>query len=496
MKQGPLQIAFIASECEPFIKTGGLADVVSSLPKALKLLGHDPFIVIPQYADINLGSMNATTVLPSMGVWMGNKLEWCSVHKVIKDEVPVYLIEFNTYFARHGLYHDDSFKDYPDNPYRFGFFTRAALQMIIDLDIRIDVLHVHDWQTALGCAYQKIWHWNHPVIGKAVSVLTIHNLAYQGVFSADCYEYLGLQWSNFTSDKFEDHGRVNFLKGGIHYADMVTTVSGKYADEVRTPELGYGLAPYLNDKAEGFQGIMNGVDYAVWNPEIDPLIPANYSVDEMNGKNTCKYYLQKRMSLSVDPVIPIFGIVSRFASQKGLELLAPIIGKAVREMICQFVILGSGDPLLETFFSQLPGQYPGRIASMIGYDNKLAHWIEAGADFFVMPSIYEPCGLNQIYSMKYGTLPLVRATGGLDESVEQYNEKTGSGTGFKFYDPTPQALYNTIGWAVSTWFDRRVHYNQMQDSAMRKDFSWKKSAEAYVKLYLQTINQKTEQHKI
>ncbi len=490
MNQKSLQIAFIASECEPFIKTGGLADVVGSLPKALKLLGHDPFIVIPLYSDINLSSMNVITLLPSMGVWMGNKLEWCAVHKVIKDDIPIYFIEFNIYFSRYGLYHDAAFKDYPDNHRRFGFFTRAALQLMIDLNIRIDILHVHDWQTALGSAYQKIWHWNHPAIGKAGSVLTIHNLAYQGVFSADCYEYLGLQWKNFTSDKFEDHGRINFLKGGIHYADMVTTVSGKYADEIRTPELGYGLAPYLSDKAENFQGIMNGVDYSVWNPEIDPLIPARYSVEDMTGKAICKQHLQERMGLSVDPQIPVFGIVSRFASQKGLDLLIPIIGDIFREMKCQFVILGAGDPSLEAFFSQLPRQFPGRIASIIGYDNELAHWIEAGADCFVMPSIYEPCGLNQIYSMKYGALPLVRATGGLDESVEQYNEKTGSGTGFKFDTPSSRALFDTIGWAISTWFDRKDHYSRMQDSAMRKDFSWTKSAGAYAKLYRLTLNLK------
>jgi starch synthase len=489
-----LRIAFIASECDPLVKTGGLADVIGSLPYALKSLGHDPFIVIPLYSGVNLGSLNMHTPLSSMGVWMGNCLEWCAVHMVVKDEIPIYLVEYNKYFARSGLYNDHTFRDYADNPFRFGFFTRAALQLMIDLGLRTDILHVHDWQTALGSAYQKIWHWNHPCIGNAASVLTIHNLAYQGVFSSDCFDYLGLQWKNFTSGKFEDHGRVNFLKGGIQYADRVTTVSSRYADEIRMPGRGHGLAPYLSDKADRFEGIMNGVDYSVWNPETDPLIPARYSVDNLEGKVVCKRCLQQRMGLSVDPGIPLLGIVSRFTTQKGLELLVPIIQNIFREMKCQLVILGAGDPSLEIFFSSLPGQFPKQAASYIGYDNELAHWIEAGSDCFIMPSLYEPCGLNQIYSLKYGTLPLVRATGGLDESVEQYNEKTVSGSGFKFYESSAKALFNTIGWVVSTWYDRREHFRAMQRYAMTRDFSWNKSAEAYSRLYHRTIIDKSTQH--
>lgn len=489
-----LRIAFIASECAPLIKTGGLADVIGSLPHALKSAGHDPFVIIPFYSGVQPGSLKMETPLPSMGVWMGNCLEWCTVHKVIRDDIPIYLIEFNKYFARSGLYNDHMFREYSDNPFRFGFFTRAALQLIIDLGLQVDILHVHDWQTALGSAYQKIWHWNHPFIGKAASILTIHNLAYQGVFSSDCYDYLGLQWQNFTSDKFEDHGRVNFLKGGIQYADRVTTVSSRYADEIRTPEFGQGLAPYLSDKAGRFEGIMNGVDYSVWNPETDTLIPARYSADNLDGKAVCKRHLQRRMGLAADSRIPLLGIVSRFTVQKGLELLVPIVRDLFQEMECQLVVLGAGDPYLEVFFSALPGQFPKRAASFIGYDNELAHWIEAGSDCFIMPSLYEPCGLNQIYSLKYGTLPLVRATGGLDESVEQYNEITGAGTGFKFYEPSAKAVLNTIGWVVSTWFDRCDHYRAMQRYAMTRDFSWKKSAEAYSRLYQRTILDKSKQH--
>ncbi|MBN1879381.1 glycogen synthase [bacterium] len=483
-----LRIAFIASECDPFIKTGGLADVIGSLPGALRRLGHEPVIIVPRYAGLNLERFRLRRAFDKLGVWMGNCLEWCAVDQTALDDIPAFFIESNKFFDRNGLYHDDTFRDYPDNAYRFGFFSRAALQLLIDLRQKIDVIHIHDWQTSSCAAYQKIWHWNNEILGNTASVLTIHNIAYQGVYPVDCYEYLGFQWGNFTSQKFEDHGRVNLLKGGIHYSDRITTVSQKHADEVRTPEYAYGMAPYLNIKAERFSGILNGIDYSIWNPEIDPLIPAVYSRFDMTGKATCKRNLQERMGLTVDATIPLIGVISRFASQKGLHLFAAAVSELMNEMIFQCVILGSGDPYLETFFRELPAQYPGRVASFIGFNNELAHWIEAGSDCFLMPSLYEPCGLNQLYSLKYGALPIVRATGGLDDSIDQYCERTGSGTGFKFFEPSPKALSNTVGWAVSTWYDRSGHFRQMQAAAMEKDFSWDVSAVAYEDVYFQALN--------
>jgi starch synthase len=485
-----LKIAMITPECVPFAKTGGLADVVGALPKALRELGHEPIVILPKYSSIDTRKHKLQFFLSPLGVWMGNAEEWCATYTTSLEGVPIYFIESNQYFDRFGFYHDANFDDYQDNSRRFGFFSRAALQLCHDVDFAPDIVHVHDWQTALAPAYLKIWHWDDPVLGGAASVLTIHNIGYQGVYSAAHYDYLGLQWGNFTPDKFEDHGRVNFLKGGIQYSDVVNTVSPTYANETRTPEGGHGLAPYLNDKRDNYTGILNGVDYSEWDPAVDRLLPARYSARDLAGKTTCKTELQKRFMLDVNPDVPVIGVISRLVPQKGLDLLAQVIESAVDSMLVQFVILGSGDKGLESYFGALPGRYPGRIGSFIGYNNELAHWIEAGSDFFIMPSRYEPCGLNQIYSLKYGTLPIVRATGGLEDTVQQYDEDTGLGTGFKFWDASANAVYYTIGWAVSTYYDRKRHLQQMIQAAMAADFSWQKSAEAYLALYERAIANK------
>lgn len=485
-----LRILMITSECVPFIKTGGLADVVGALPRILRQAGHDVRVVLPKYAQIDYERHRLQPHISPMGVWMGNAQEWCSVHISNSAGFPAYFIESNQYFNRWGLYHDADFSDYLDNPRRFGFLTRAALQLCKDIGFVPDIVHAHDWQTALAPAYLKIWHWNDPQLGRAASVLTLHNIAYQGVYSAWNFEFLGLQWGNFTSEKFEDHGRINFLKGGIHYADVVNTVSPTYADETRTPAGGYGLAPYLNDKGQDYSGILNGCDYAIWDPAVDTKIPARFTPSDLSGKAICKAELQKKLNLEVNPNIPVVGIVSRLVQQKGLDLLAQVIESLVTNMKVQFAILGSGEKVLEQFYGPLPTRFPGKVGSYIGYDDPLSHLIEAGADFFLMPSMYEPCGLNQMYSLKYGTLPIVRATGGLEDTVQQYEEASGGGTGFKFIQPTPDAIYNTVGWAVSTYFDRPAHIQQMIQAAMAQDFSWERSAAAYESLYQQAIANK------
>jgi starch synthase len=489
MKPG-LKIAMIASECVPFAKTGGLADVVGALPQTLRALGHEVIVIMPRYASIDEQKYGLRPFLSPLGVWMGNAEEWCAVYTTANDGVPVYFIESHKYFDRPGLYHDANFNDYLDNPRRFGFLTRAGLQLCRDMGFAPDIVHAHDWHTALAPAYLKIWHWNDPVLGGAASMLTIHNVAYQGSYPADSYDYLGLQWSNFTPDKFEDHGRINFLKGGIQYADVVTTVSPTYANETRTPELGYGMAMYLTDRGADYIGILNGVDYSQWDPAIDHLIPARYWPEDLSGKDVCKRELQRRFGLDVNPGVPIVGVVSRLAEQKGLDLLAQAIESIIQNMQVQFVILGSGDKGLEAFYGQLPGRFPGRVGSYIGYSNELAHRIEAGSDFFIMPSIYEPCGLNQMYSLKYGTLPIVRATGGLEDSVEQYDEATGAGTGFKFWEPSPRAIYYAVGWAVSTYYDRQPHMQRMIQAAMVQNFSWERSAREYERAYQRAIANK------
>lgn len=485
-----MKIIMVTSECVPYAKTGGLADVVGALPKALHRLGHEVIVVMPRYAMMNTDQRNLRLFISPMGVWMGNTQEWCTVLVDQSEEIPVYLIEFNQYFDRYGLYHDADFNDYQDNPRRFGFLTRAALQLCRDMDFKPDIVHAHDWQAALAPAYLKIWHWDDPILGAAASVLTIHNIAYQGVYHASHYDYLGLQRGNFVGDKFEDHGRINFLKGGIFYADMVTTVSPTYAIETRTPEYAHGLAPYLNNKGVDYVGILNGADYERWDPAVDPLIPAHFSAMDLSGKAVCKRELQRRFNLDPNPDVPVIGMISRLVPQKGLDLVAQVIETITNSMSVQFVVLGAGDKGLEAFYGQLPARYPGRIGSYIGYNEENSHWIEAGSDFFLMPSIFEPCGLNQIYSLKYGTLPIVRATGGLDDTVQQYNEFTGGGTGFKFWDPNPNAIYYTAGWAISTYYDRKDHLKKMIQTAMVQEFSWKTSAQSYLQVYRKALANK------
>ena len=487
-----LKIAMIAAEAVPFAKTGGLADVVGALPKTLRQMGHDAIVIMPYYATTNFNGHTPRLFMGSLGVWMGNYLEWCAVHTTEVDGVPFYFIESQKYFGRSGVYHDADYNDYLDNPARFGFFSRAALQLLRDMNFRPDIVHAHDWLTALAPAYLKIWHWDDPVLGGAASVLTIHNIAHQGVYRPADYDYLGLGWGNFVPDKFEDHGNINFLKGGIYYADMVNTVSPTYADETRTSDLGYGLAPYLNNKGSNYIGILNGVDYDDWNPARDHHIPAQYTPVDLSGKTVCKTELQRRFGLIEDPSIPIVGVITRMAPQKGMSVLAQAIEPILNNMRMQFILLGSGDKGREAYYRDLPRRYPGRAASYIGFNNDIAHWIEAGCDFYIMPSRFEPCGLNQMYSLKYGTLPIVHATGGLNDTVEQYDEATGDGTGFKFYEVSPNAIYYSVGWAVSTYYDRPQHMAKMIQTAMAQDFSWQRSAQQYVAMYEQAMRNKVQ----
>ena len=486
----PLKIAFLGSEGVPFVKSGGLADVVGALPKYLSARGHDVVVVLPKYASIDVHRWEIEPFLSPLGVWMGDTEEWCATFRTTYGGVRFFFIECDKYFHRAGIYHDPEMEDYRDNARRFGFFTRAALQLCRDMGFDPDIVHAHDWQTALAPAYLKIWHWNDAFLGGAASVLTIHNIGHQGKYPASDYDYLGLHRENFVPARFEDFGAINMLKGGIVYADLVTTVSPTYAVETRGDIGGEGLAPVLNDKGSNYWGILNGVDGDEWNPVTDALIPARFDAHSLAGKAACKTALQERMVLEVDPGIPVVGVIARFVSQKGLDLLAASMEKILDTMHVQFAILGAGDKGLEWYFGPLPGLYPGRVGSYIGYSNTLAHLIEAGADFFLMPSRYEPCGLNQIYSLKYGTLPIVRATGGLNDTVRQYDEATGEGTGFKFVEPTAQAIYDTVGWAVSTYFDRPHHMQMLIQAAMAEDFSWERSAGQYEAAYLQAIANK------
>lgn len=492
-KTKPKKILFAASEAVPFAKSGGLGDVTTALAKALRKMGYDARIVIPRYWSIGKEAYNLKKILSPMGVQMGNCIIWCEVYEGKVDGVPVYFIEHENYFGRAGIY-DNGIRAYDDNGSRFGFFSRAALQLCRDIKFQPDVVHCHDWPTALVASYLKIWEGNDPFFKNTASVLTIHNIAYQGVFPGAIYGFLGLGDQNFNEPKFEAHGQVNFLKGSLFFADAISTVSPSHAAELLTPAGAFGLAPYIERRRDDFVGILNGVDYDHWDPKTDPLLPANYSVSNIAGKAACKKQLQKEFWLEENPNIPIIGIISRFHEQKGFTLLMPVIQSIVQNMIVQFAILGSGEKWLEDFYGGLPARYPKKIGAWIGYNNPKAHLIEAGADFFLMPSLYEPCGLNQIYSLKYGTLPIVRDTGGLRDTVEQYNEQTGEGTGFRFHATSPNAVYYTTGWAVSTYYDRPHHMKMMQKHAMKTNFCWMDAAREYEKLYERAIGRRKGWH--
>jgi starch synthase len=488
----PLKVLLVASEMTPIVKAGGLADVVGALPIALRRRGHDVRVVIPKYRSVDPERWGGRRILAPMGVWMGTEQLWCAVWEVITPQgVPVYLIEHEGLFGREGLYHDNSMRDYDDNPERFGFLSRAALQLCIELQFSPDVVHANDWQTALVPAYQRIWHWDDPILGRSASLLTLHNVAHQGIYPKHHYDFLGLGWNNFTPDCFETYDQLNMLKGGLDYADVVTAVSPNFAREVTRPHGGFGLAPYLASKGRNLLGIVNGIDVDSWDPANDPHLPARYSHTERAGKKACKRELQRRFGLEQDEHVVLLGTVGRFVDQKGYHLLAEALDGLLQHMHVQLAVLGTGESHLEYVFGTAPARYPGRVGSYIGFSEELAHLIEAGSDLFLMPSLFEPCGLNQMYSQRYGTLPVVHAVGGLVDTVDDYDESTGGGTGFHFQAANAIALHYGIGRAVATWYDRPEHIQGMIQTAMEKDFSWSRSAQQYERAYLQAIDVKS-----
>jgi len=472
------RILFITAECTPLAQTGGLGDAVAGLTKALLHRGHDVRIVMPLYQKIDRARYGIT-FSRSCCVHFGRGEEiWVGIFEGKLDgQVPIWFIDYERYFGRPDIYGGD------EDAYRFGLLSKAALQICKDTDWIPHVAHVHDWMTAIAAVFLKTWDRVLSPLSNTASVLTIHNIGYQGKFDSSVLGFYGFGADYLTPDKFEDFQGVNLLKAGIQYADVVTTVSPNYANEIKGPIGGMGMGMYLNDRGDRVSGILNGVDTSVWNPVTDQYLPARYSKDNLAGKAECKRALQQRFGLTVDPKIPIFAVISRFAPQKGFDLMRGSLPQALRDMVMQVVVLGTGDAFTEHFFRWVTEAYPGRANAHIGFAPEVAHLIEAGSDFFIMPSIYEPCGLNQMYSSLYGTLPIVRATGGLDDTVENYDESTGRGTGFKFWEISGRALYYTIGWAVATWYDRPQHYAAMQQQGMARDFTWEASAQQYERVY-------------
>jgi starch synthase len=474
-----MHIAFVASECVPFSKTGGLADVVGALPPALAALGHQVTVFLPRYRQTKL--TGATPVLRSVTVPFDDRYRFCSVlDGGEKSGVRFYFIDYPPFFERDALYGTPS-GDYPDNAERFSLFCRAALEATKILGAP-DVFHCHDWQSALVPILLRSVYADDPVLRGAGIVFTIHNMGYQGVFPPDTLPLLQLSWDLFTMDKMEFYGKVNFLKGALISSDFITTVSRKYSQEIQTAEYGFGLEGVLRGRASTVTGILNGVDYAEWSPQTDKFAVAKFSPEDLSGKALCKKDLLAAFGVpESSAALPVIGIVSRFAAQKGFDLISQVADRLVREDMI-VVALGTGDQEYEDLFRRLNKQYPSKFAVKVAYDNTIAHKIEAGADMFLMPSRYEPCGLNQIYSLKYGTVPVVRATGGLDDTIEPWDAKTGKGTGFKFSEYSGEALLNTLHAAMAAYKDQKSWQTLMRNG-MTRDFSWTASAKEYVRVY-------------
>ena len=468
------RVLMVSSEAAPLAKTGGLADVVASLPAALQSYGDRVAVVIPRYGSIDL--RGARRVYDRLQVYLGSTLYSASVFQA-PAEYPLYLVDCPPLFDRKGFY-GEAGADYPDNHIRFAFFCRAALGVARYL-FPCDVLHCHDWQSGLIPAYLKSDFATDPTFLGTKTLFTIHNLGYQGIFPASALADAALDPALFRPNGLEFYGQVSYIKGGISFADALNTVSPTYAREIQTPELGFGLDGALRGRAAVLSGILNGVDYREWSPEVDSLIPARFSAGDLNGKAVCKEHLLQEFGLPVDGTDrPLIGIVSRFTRMKGFDLVAEAVAEII-EAGANIVALGSGESEYEALFQRMAADFPAHVGVKIGFDNRLAHVIEAGADMFLMPSRYEPCGLNQIYSLRYGTAPVVRATGGLDDTID-------SETGFKFVDYSGAALLAAVRQALDA-FSSRDSWLKMMRRGMGRDFSWKASAGRYSALYRQLL---------
>jgi starch synthase len=473
----------VASEAVPFAKTGGLGDVAGALPLALARLGHDVTLVLPRYR----GAFTGTELERMMVPMAGRTFDVRFIEHVLADRARAILVDCPELYDRPDLYGSGN-TDYPDNAIRFALLSRAALEFSSRPDRAPDVVHAHDWQAGLTAVYLETLFANRPALGAAGRVFTIHNLAYQGLFPPVWMPALDLGWELFGVEGLEYWGKVSFLKAGINYSDFISTVSPRYAKEIQTPDLGFGFDGILRRRSARLCGILNGIDTSVWDPERDPHLPKPYGPGSLAGKRASKRALLEAMSLPVTPAAlarPIVGMVSRLVDQKGFDLLAAL-GEDLLGMDATFVLLGSGEPRYQEQWQALHGRAPDRVAVWIGFNERLAHLIEAGSDIFLMPSQFEPCGLNQMYSLRYGTVPVVRAVGGLDDTIENWNPRTKTGNGFKFEDHTPEALKVALGKALKLYRARGL-WREVQRAGMAHDYSWDASAVEYVKLYEKAI---------
>jgi starch synthase len=481
-----LRVLFVTAEVTPFARTGGLGDMTGALAQVLVDLGHDVRLVMPLYQTVRDGGFPLTQVAADLSVPLvtGRRTArvWQSSFpgRERLAEVPVYFIEQDDYFARPGLYGDET-GDYPDNGQRFIFFCRAALALAERLAWFPHVFHCHDWHTALTPAFIRFLPGLDARLAAAATLFTIHNLAYQGWFPAWVFGISGLPLALFQVAGVEFFGVMNFMKAGLYYADQLSTVSPTYAEEICTPELGFGLDGVLRQRREVLTGILNGVDYKGWNPETDPALPAHYSVADLSGKAVCKRALLRTYEMPEDLETPLVSVISRFVDQKGVDVVADAIDSLLA-LDLRLVVLGSGDARYERRFTDLARRYPEQVGVRLGFDDRLAHQIQGGSDCLLMPSRYEPCGLTQLYSLRYGTIPIVRATGGLRDTVIPFDPDNGQGTGFVFQEPRAEALGEAVRAARRIFVDRQA-WLQLRQNAMTQDFSWERSAARYVDLY-------------
>jgi starch synthase len=485
----PLPVLFVTPEAVPFAKTGGLADVAGALPKFLKTLGCDLKVVMPYYRMVKESGLPLQYLGQEIEVSIGEEILRADIYQGrLHQDIPVYFIGRDEFFDREYLYSTPR-GDYFDNAERFIFFSKAALTLCQLMSFSPAIIHHHEWQTGLIPAYLRSTYQNDPLFSRTAVVFTIHNIAYQGIFKKEKFGLTGLPIAMYNPEGIEFWERINFMKAGIVYAHMINTVSQKYSEEIQTSEYGYGLEGILRKRKEALSGILNGVDYYDWDPSRDPHLIARYSPQDLSEKRECKKDLLKEFNLSPSLAnFPLLGMISRLADQKGFDLLAEILDELFTLDI-GFVLLGTGEQKYHDLFTEVARKYPQKAGIRIAYDDRLAHKIEAGADFFLMPSKYEPCGLNQIYSLKYGTIPIVRATGGLDDTIVNYDPATGKGNGFKFVRYDAKEFLNQMKVAIG-FYSQPGHWKQLLRNAMAADFSWQRSAEAYLRLYRKALEKK------
>lgn len=487
-----MNIVLATSEAVPFAKTGGLADVCGALPLELRRLGHDVTVIMPAYRSVWEAGIKIEPTGIQLSIPIGQKTVTSRLLQghFPNSDVPVYFVEQFDYFDRPELYQAAG-KDYPDNCERFVFLSRAVLEAVRLLELDVDVLHCNDWQTGLVPAYHKIEYRSLPKLDHAASLITVHNISYQGVFWHWDMLLTGLDWKYFNWHQMEFFGQLNLLKTGLVFADAITTVSPRYAEEIQSAPLGCGLEGVLQQRRGALSGITNGVDYSQWNPDNDQLLPTKYSPTNVReGKAKCRAALQQEFNLPKDNGgAPVVAFVGRLAEQKGIDLIVPAIAEWVQSSNVQWVILGTGDPKYQEQLQTLAQRHPQKVAVKFEFSERLAHLVEAGADMFLMPSRFEPCGLSQLYSLKYGTVPVVRVTGGLADTVTNTTDETlaaGTATGFSFHDYSAFALSETLRRAVSL-FGKPDVWNRIVAMGMKQDWSWNRSAREYVALYERTL---------